>query len=103
MFVFVDLSWRRGLCAKKSRHGTAIDLKKWQTVDAGGSAAREGTRHACGGRGAHFWLLGSAALKKAHLSSRPTVPRRALIKEPRSDFFLCFLNENEFELRNELT
>ena len=27
MFVFVDLSWRRGLCAKKSRRGTAIDKK----------------------------------------------------------------------------
>ena len=27
VFVFVDLSWRRGLCAKKSRRGTAIDKK----------------------------------------------------------------------------
>ena len=25
VFVFVDLSWRRGLCAKKSRRGTAIE------------------------------------------------------------------------------
>ena len=24
-------------------------------------------------------------------------------KEPRSDIFLCFLNENEFEIHNELT
>ena len=29
--------------------------------------------------------------------------RRALRKEPRGDLFLWFLNENEFELRNELT
>ena len=27
VFVFVDLSWRRGLCAKKSRRGTAIEKK----------------------------------------------------------------------------
>ena len=27
VFVFVDLSWRRGLCAKKPRRGTAIDQK----------------------------------------------------------------------------
>ena len=28
VFVFVDLSWRRWLCAKKSRRGTAIVKKK---------------------------------------------------------------------------
>ena len=27
VFVFVDLSWRRWLCAKKSRRGTAIVKK----------------------------------------------------------------------------
>ena len=27
VFVFVDLSWRRWLCAKKLRRGTAIDKK----------------------------------------------------------------------------
>ena len=27
VFVFVDLSWRRGLCAKKPRRGTAIGKK----------------------------------------------------------------------------
>ena len=27
VFVFIDLSWCRGLCAKKSRRGTAIDKK----------------------------------------------------------------------------
>ena len=57
VFVFVDLSWRRWLCAKKSRRGTAIVKKKGQAVDAGGSAAREGERDACGGRGAHFWVV----------------------------------------------
>ena len=56
VFVFVDLSWRRGLCAKKSRRGTAIE-KKWQAVDAGGSAAREGGRDACGGRGASIVIV----------------------------------------------
>ena len=56
MFVFVDLSWRRGLCAKKSRRGTAIE-KKGQAVDAGGSAAREGGRDACGGRGASIVIV----------------------------------------------
>ena len=34
VFGFVDLSGRRGLCAKKPRRGTAIE-KKWQAVDAG--------------------------------------------------------------------
>ena len=57
VFVFVDLSWRRWLCAKKPRRGTAIVQKKIQAVDAGGSAAREGGRNACGGRGAHFWVV----------------------------------------------
>ena len=47
-------------------------------------------------------LLGCAALKSAHLSSRQTVPRRALRKEPRGDLFSWFLNENEFEIRSEL-
>ena len=28
VFVFVDLKWRRRLCANKSRRGTAIDPKK---------------------------------------------------------------------------
>ena len=36
MFVFVDLSWRRGLCAKKLQGGTAIDKKK-QAVGAKGA------------------------------------------------------------------
>ena len=31
------------------------------------------------------------------------MPRRALRKVPRSEFVLCFLNENEFEISNELT
>ena len=57
VFVFVDLSWRRGLCAKKSRRGTAIDKKKRQAVDAGGGAAQEGGRDACGGRGASIVIV----------------------------------------------
>ena len=58
VFVFAELSWRRGLCVKKSRRGTAIDKKKeGQAADAGGSAAREGGCGACGGRGAHFWVV----------------------------------------------
>ena len=57
MFVFVDLSWRRGLCAKKSRRGTAIDKKKRKAVDAGGSAARKGERDAWDGRGASIVIV----------------------------------------------
>ena len=54
-------------------------------------------------RWARCALLGCAALKSAHLSSRQAVPRRALRKEPRGDLFSWFLNENEFEIRSELT
>ena len=100
VFVFVDLSWRHGLCAKKSRRGTAIEKKM-----TGGRRRRE---RGAGGRARCVWwprcaLLGCAALKSAHLSSRQTVPRRALRKEPRGDLFSWFLNENEFEIRSELT
>ena len=104
VLVFAELRWRRWLCAKKSRRGTAIEKNKWQAADC-----RRGRERGAGGRARCVWwprgaLLGCAALKSAHLSSRQTVPRRALRrKEPRSDFFVCFLNENEFELRNELT
>ena len=31
--------------------------KKGREVDAGGNAAREGERDACGGRGAHFLVV----------------------------------------------
>ena len=101
MFVFVDLSWRHRLCAKKSRRGTAIDYKK----KTGGRRRRErgaGGRARCVG-----WprceLCDCAALKSARVGSRQPVPRRALRKEPRSEFVLRFLNENEFEICNELT
>ena len=59
VFVFVDLSWRRGLCAKKLRRGTAIggEMAGSQAVDAGGSAAREGGRDACGGHGASIVVV----------------------------------------------
>ena len=48
-------------------------------------------------------LWDCAAIKSARAGSRQTVCRRALRKEPRSEFVLCFLNENEFEISNELT
>ena len=97
VFVFVDLSWRRGLCAKKSRRGTAIEKKM-----TGGRRRRE---RGAGGRARCVWWprcehCDCAALKSARAGSRQKVPRRALRKEPRSDFFSCFLNENEFEIRN---
>ena len=100
VLVFAELRWRRWLCAKKSRRGTAMDKKM--------TGCRRGRERGAGGRAQCMWwprsaLLGCAALKSAHLSSRQTVPRRALRKEPRSDLFSCFLNENEFELHNELT
>jgi len=98
--VFADWSWRRWLCAKKSQRGTAI-VKKM-------TGGRRGRERGAGGRARCVWwprgaLLGCAALKSAHLSSRQTVPRRALRKEPRGDLFSWFLNENEFEIRSELT
>ena len=97
VFVFVDLSWRHGLCAKKSRRGTAIEKKM-----TGGRRRRE---RGAGGRARCVWWprcehCGCAALKSARAGSRQKVPRRALRKEPQSDFFSCFLNENEFEIRN---
>ena len=97
VFVFVDLSWRRGLCAKKSRRGTAIEKKM-----TGGRRRRE---RGAGGRARCVWWprcehCDCAALKSARAGSRQKVSRRALRKEPRSDFFSCFLNENELEIRN---
>ena len=38
VFVFVDLSWGRWLCAKKSRRGTAMDKKNDR------QSTREGAR-----------------------------------------------------------
>ena len=97
VFVFVDLSWSHGLCAKKSRRGTAIEKKM-----TGGRRRRE---RGAGGRARCVWWprcehCDCAALKSARAGSRQKVPRRALRKEPQSDFFSCFLNENEFEIRN---
>ena len=84
VFVFVDLSWPRGLCTKKSRRGTAIEKKM-----TGGRRTRE---RGAGGRAQCVWWprcdhCGCAALKSARAGSRQKVPRRALRKEPRSDFF----------------
>ena len=100
VFVFVDLSWRSELCAKKSRREIAIEEKM-----TGGRRRWErgaGGRTRCVGwpRCEH---CDCAALKNARAGSRQKVPRRALRKETRSDLFSWFLNENEFELRNELT
>ena len=72
------------------------------------TGGRRGRERGAGGRARCVWwprgaLLGCAALKSAHLSPRQRVPRRALRKDPRSDLFSWFLNENEFELRDELT
>ena len=43
VFVFVVLSWRRWLCAKKLRRGTAIDKKKDRRT------TREGARRGMAG------------------------------------------------------
>ena len=54
--VFVEVGWRRGLGAG-SRELKAERQNKGRDVDAGGNAAREGERDACGGRGAHFLVV----------------------------------------------
>ena len=54
--VFVEVGWRRGLGAG-SREWEAERQNKGREVDAGGNAAREGERDACGGRGAHFLVV----------------------------------------------
>ena len=54
--AFADLSWRRGLCAKKPRVGIANGGEV-----TGGRRRRKrgagGRRDACGGRGAHFLVV----------------------------------------------
>ena len=58
--VFVEeVGWRRGLVglAQRSREVEAERQNKGREVDAGGNAAREGERDACGGRGAHFLVV----------------------------------------------
>ena len=45
-------------------------------------------------------LCDCAALKRARAGSRQEMPRRALRKEPRGDFFSWFLNENELEIHS---
>ena len=57
--AFVDLSWRRWLCAKKSRRGTAIDKKndRWPTRE-GARRGRVGVvRMVAAVR--TFWLCGT--------------------------------------------
>ena len=84
VFVFVDLSWRHGSAQKKSRRGSAIEKKM-----TGGRRRRE---RGAGGRARCVWWprcdhCGCAALKSARAGSRQKVSRRALRKEPQSDFF----------------
>ena len=43
--------------AHRSREVEAERQNKGREVDAGGNAAREGERDACGGRGAHFLVV----------------------------------------------
>ena len=43
--------------AQRSREVEAERQNKGREVDAGGNAAREGERDACGGRGAHFLVV----------------------------------------------
>ena len=58
MFVFVDLSWRRGLCAKKSRRGTAIDKKNdRRPTQEGARRGRADGRDAWGGRGVSIVIV----------------------------------------------
>ena len=54
--VFVEVGWRRGLGAR-TREVESETKKKGREVGAGGNAAREGGRDACGGRGAHFLVV----------------------------------------------
>ena len=82
--VFVEVGWRRGLGAEKPRSGSGKAKQ--------GPGGRRRRKRGAGGRARCMWwprraLFGCAALKSAHPSSRQTVPRRALRKESRSDFF----------------
>ena len=84
VFVFVDFSCRHGLCAKKSRRGTAIEKKM--------TGGRRRWKRGAGGRARCVWWprcehCDCAALKSARAGSRQKVSRRALRKEPQSDFF----------------
>ena len=84
--VFADLSWRRGLCAKKPRDGIADGEKM-----TGGRLRRErgaGRRPVCVGR-QRCELGGCLAPKGARLTSRPTVVAREVVWESRSDLSLC--------------
>ena len=56
VFGFAELSWRRGLSAKKPRSGTGKP-KKGPGGRRRGNAARDGGRDAYGGRGAHFLVV----------------------------------------------
>ena len=56
VLVFVEVGWRSGL-AQEAAEWTPKPPKKCREVGAGGNAAREGERDACGGRGAHFLVV----------------------------------------------
>ena len=57
MLVFAELSWRRRLYVERRREVESENKGKDRDFDAGGNAAREGGRDACGGHGAHFWVV----------------------------------------------
>jgi hypothetical protein len=100
VIVFAEVGWRRGLGAMKPRSGIGQQRK--------GPGGRRRRKRGAGGRSRCVrWprraLFGCAALKSAHPTSRQTVSAEVAEIKPRSDLFSWFLNENEFELRNELT
>ena len=95
---FVEVGWRSGLGAGSREVESEIKNKN-------GAGSRRRRRRGAGERlRCVCWpqraLCDCVALKSARAGSRQKVPRRALRKEPPGDFFSCFLNENEFEIRN---
>ena len=59
VFVFVDLSWRRWLCAKKSRRGTAIVKKNdRRSTQEGARRGRAGAMRVVAAVRA-LWLCGT--------------------------------------------
>ena len=78
--VFADLSWRRGLCAKKPRVGIANGGKV--------TGGRRRRKRGAGGRSRRVcWpqcaLCGCAALKRAHLTSPQTVSATVQNNKPK--------------------
>ena len=89
--VFADLSWRRGLCAKKPRVGIANGGKV--------TGGRRRRKRGAGGRARCMrWsrraLFGCAALKSAHPSSRQTVSAEVAEERARSGLVWVFLDRS---------